>query len=330
MTLSQYFIDIELNSIGKSSALMYDTSPELQKWPITGQNQGAYENMADVDALLALQVPGPDASDEVFYAFERNLQSIKMGRRYSNSDFTSPLLGWYVYIAKYSPETIYRLYNEGNLGNRKVTHLIDFGFLDDWFQYIKNSNGLILGQRSSLLSIALLHGDEYAKRIYIEAFFDGTDKNPNRHVKNSNLLYAVDHMTVEERSNAKKMFLSGQRKIDPREVLSLYQSELFPLTSKEALAIIDINKYNENGTRMMSSYFSDAAGLGNEYYFKLLMADLADNDNQPNNFYCAACGVALYGEGLIGEPLITSILLGNGIPRVTKRNNTYVMGDFKE
>ena len=68
------------------------------------------------------------------------------------------------------------------------------------------------------------------------------------------------------------------------------------------LALIVEHAYGE---RYMSSYMIDGALLGNEVYLRTMIADAADNAEQHTNFYCAACGLALTSDGLLGSAYFT-------------------------
>ncbi len=292
----------------------------LKSWQLSELNEQTYENMADVDAVLNLPVPGSDASDDEFYVFEYELKNIKLGKRYSNYGTNTPLLAWYVYIAKYSPQTIYRLYNEKDLDDSKFAHLASFGYLPDWYESIDSPDNLILDSHKALLSLVHLKGEDYAKRVFLDTLFSGSEV---RKITLTNLLFSADKMTNKQKLRLKNMFLSGEREIDPRSVVSLYLTGKFNISEEDALEIIQINAFNEKNGRIASSYFVDAAGFGDIFYFIKLLEDTPHNDEQPSKSYCAACGVALYGEGPIGKPLIDMIIDDKVSLDVVKRNKTF-------
>ena len=284
-------------------------------------------NMADVDAILSLQVPQPNADKVAFIKFEQQLQNIKLGRRYSNHDYTTPLLTWYAYIAKYSPETIYYLFSLGKLGNRKFSHLISYGFLPTWPEYIEDPYKLLMTSRSALLSVAVSYSDDVAKDTFIHYFLKGKPGD-RRRIQLENFLYSIDRMSEAQVLQAKNLFLSHQRSIDSRNVLSLYHDGRLKLSKHEALTLIEMNKYN-HADRSMSSYFVDAVALGGDEYFRFLLEDIADNANQPSNFYCAACGLALFGEGLIGKTLIDKISREEDVS-ITATHNLFIISGEQE
>jgi hypothetical protein len=77
--------------------------------------------------------------------------------------------------------------------------------------------------------------------------------------------------------------------------------------------ILELIVEHGDSSRSMSSYFLHGAELGNTDYLDSLIGDAADNANQPRNFYCAACGLALVSDGLLGSTLIEAVANGQRI-----------------
>ncbi len=300
--------DIVLRTISPPTLRPRIQNP-YDKWYLGSWDEKTLENMADVDAILNLDIPTKGAGDEAFYHFSQRLKNIKMGRRYSAYGQTSPLLAADAYIAKYSPNTIYKLYNNGQYDSGRLSHLIKYGYLQDWPQHIHDIQTLVLSSHLALLSILMSQGHQAAAVAFTEAFFNFD--NPalsRRSISVRNLRFAHASMTAEQKNRLNTAFINGERIIDNRSVRSLKQSGILTITRRQAIKMIEnLGPENHSERRGMSSYFGHAAGYGSEYFFRLMVEDVVDNRKQPNHFYCAACGVAVFGEGLLGAPLIDRI-----------------------
>ena len=280
----------------------------LQQWYLGDWDKKTLANMADIDAVLALSIPDAEAGDPAFFQLSQQLKSVKMGRRYSVTGTTSPLLAFYVYIAKYSPNTIYRLFNSGDFDRGRLGHLIKYGYLHDWPEHIQDVQKLLLTEEELLLSLWLRDGKLVAQNAFIDAFFNFTNpKLAAERISLRNLAFAFTGMTAEQKNQLNRIFLDGQRRIDPRRVVALKRAGILTTTRKQTIALIKQLAGTPSSHRGMSSYFSDAVGLGSEYYLYLLIGDIVDNNEQPNHFYCAACGLAVFTEGLLGAPLIERV-----------------------
>lgn len=269
----------------------------------------AYKNTADIDALLNLRAPDKSASINEWHRFALSLDDIALGKRYSNSRQTTILLSWYAYIAKYKPEALYRLYNQGKLGSSKFEHLLQFGFLKYWDESINDTDKLLLNNRQAVLSLAYSKGAEEVRKRIAQVFFEEANKQTiklrGKHLRIENLLFAIKGMTSEEKSRILPILKRGVFQIDPRQLYRLKLTKLFE--DDDIASLIDqYAKTSSYSQRMMSGYMPDGAMLGNEKYIDIMMQDLEDNAKQPTNFYCAACGLALSTDGLVGYPLINA------------------------
>lgn len=282
----------------------------------TDFNEKAYKNTADIEALLNVKAPEKSASVNEWYRFALSLDDIELGKRYSNSGTTTILLGWYAYIAKYKPEALYKLYNQGKLGGSKFEHLLQFGFLKYWDESINDVDKLLLDNRQAVLTLAYSKGADQVRKRIAQAFFKEADKQTTKQwgkrLRIENLLFAIKGMTTNEKKRILPILKRDVFQIDPREFYRLKLTKLFS-DSDISLLIEQYAKQPSYSQRMMSGYMADGAMLGNEKYIKIMTQDLEDNAKQPTNFYCAACGLALSTDGLVGYPLINAAKKGKVI-----------------
>ena len=277
---------------------------EANKQPTLAVDEKVFAETADIDAILALQPPGKNASEQQWLDFAEQLDRIDTGSRYSNSNHTTPLLSWYAYIARHSPETIYRLYNQKQFNNARLGHLISFGLLPDWYKYIWDVGLLVLENNEALASIALHAGDKVATDLFIDAFFDSTLGQRRLHIEN--LRYALPYMSQQQREKVTPLLQSDVYIIDPRKISRLLLSDTFSAHSAELLDILNhaASQGSYRHSRSMASYYLDGAHLGDDIYIDLLIRDAKNNAKQPTNFYCSACSLALITDGLLGSALI--------------------------
>ena len=278
-------------------------------WRLGTLDETTLKNMADVDAVLDLNIPHKDAGDAAFYRFAQQLKSLKMGRRYSAHSQTSPLLAADAYIAKYSPSTIYNLYNNREYDMGRLGHLIKYGYLQDWSNHIQDQQKLILQSHLALQSILMSKGKSAAEQAFLSAFFNFDDPTLRKlTVSVRNLRFAHPAMSRQQKNRLVTAFMNGERRVDNRRIRGLKQEGILTITRRQAIQLIkDLGPQSYEKQRSMSSYFGHAAGYGSEYFFRLMVKDVVDNKKQPNHFYCSACGVAVFGEGLLGGPLIDHV-----------------------
>ncbi|MEH6458204.1 MAG: hypothetical protein V7749_17885 [Cocleimonas sp.] len=278
----------------------------------TKLNKTALKDTAAIEPLLALKPPEKDASVHEWYDFALSLDDLDLGKRYGNRGQTTPMLSWYAYIAKYKPQAIYKLYNQGKLGNIKFEHLLQFGFLKYWDEYVNDVDKLLLSENQTVLSMAYEKGVDVTRRRVSQAFFkvsndDFSSHNPNLEIEN--LLFAMKSMTDDEKVRVKEILEMGIFDIDPRFLYHLKLSDIFADDSTNEALVALIEKYAKRGSydrRSMSIYMVDGAILGNKKYIETMVKDLETNAKQPTNFYCAACGIALSADGLMAYPLINA------------------------
>lgn len=272
-------------------------------------NKKAFINTAKIGPLLKLKAPEKSAPLSEWYSFVLSLNDLDLGKRTGNSGQTTPLLSWYAYIAKHKPEALYKLYNQGKLGESKFEHLLRFGFLKYWDESINDVDSVLLETDQAVLSLAYNKGTAQARRRVAQAFFKLSENQitSSRHNKLEIgiLSFALKGMTDSEKSRVLPILKSGSYRIDPRDFYHLKHDKL--LSDSQIVSLID--QYAKQGSysqRMMSGYMMDGAILGNADYIKSMTRDLEDNAKQPPNFYCAACALALSSEGLLGYPLINA------------------------
>ncbi len=274
-------------------------------------NQSALKDTALIEPLLTLTAPNKDASIQEWYEFALSFDDLNLGKRYGNYGQTTPMLAWYAYIAKHKPQAIYKLHNQGKLHSSKFEHLIRFGFLRYWDEYVNNVDELLISDSQAVLSMAYTRGEEHARKRVAQAFFKHGENSLGASSKVDlefdNLLFAMKSMSNDDLQRVLPILQSGSYDIDPRDIIRLKLSPIF--SEKDEILSELIVKYAEKpgyGSRMMSSYMVDAAILGEQKYIKAMIKDVEHNAEQPTNFYCAACGLALSTDGLIAFPLVNA------------------------
>jgi hypothetical protein len=315
-----------------------DQSPSSENKTFSLLNVGAsssavdksvLENTANIEQLLALKAPQKDASLNAWYQFALSLDSVELGKRFSNSDVTTPLLSWYALIAKHKPAVIYKLYNQGKIGNRKLEHLLRYGFLPYWEQHIDKVEQLLLKNEQAVMSLAINKGEAHARRQVADAFFKlGTSisSNSRRKLQIGLLRFAMKAMKPSELEEVLPILQRGIFDVDPRDIIQLRQTAVFKGKQAELLALI---KHYSNGPgysgRMMSKYLVHAALLGDKSSLQSMIDDAEFNAKQPTNFYCAACGIAMSSDGLLGMPLINASKRGRIVIKTNPDQSGFVL-----
>ena len=273
-------------------------------------NKPVLENSANIEQLLALKAPQKDAPLNAWYQFALSLDSVDLGKRFGNSDVTTPLLAWYALIAKQKPAVIYKLYNQGKIGNRKLEHLLRYGFLQYWQQHIDKVDQLLLKNEQAVMSLAVNKGEGHARRQVADAFLKlgkSLSTNSTRELEISLLRFAMKAMSPSELDEVLPILQRGNFKVDPRDIIQLRQTALFKDKQAELLALITYYSNSAGySSRMMSKYLVHAALLGDKSSLQAMIDDAEFNAKQPTNFYCAACGIAMSADGLLGMPLINA------------------------
>jgi hypothetical protein len=152
----------------------------------------------------------------------------------------------------------------------------------------------------------------------IDAFFARSDLRIQ--LKLECLRFALPAMTDDEVERFIPHLRNSLYRPDPRRFRGMLQSDRFAGREGELLSLIVEYAYS---SRSMSSYLVDGALLGNSHYVHELLSDLSDNAKQPTNFYCAACGLALATDGVIGSALLQAI--GNGQPLAVSHDGVQIV-----
>ena len=294
-----YFSDIQNNAFPDSVSI---------EWDVGAIDEDVLKDTANIKHLLALDPPRPGAPDDEWARFMAALDQVEMGKRYSNSGVTTPLLGWYAYIAKHHPASIYNLLEKHRRGNSLFNHLIQFGFLKDWADKMKDRDRILLNSNEALLVYSISRGEAEAQRDVANAFFsyagiknnsDSTYKLKPLDINLKNIIFSMNAMTETEKQQVLPLLQSGIFKFDPRAVEHLVNLE--SMEHDGLLALIRMYAYPN---KSMSSYMTTGALLGAKDYVTNMVEDVHDNAKQPTNFYCSACGLALTADGLIGQELV--------------------------
>lgn len=274
----------------------------------TGRYETVLADLPDIDALVALQPPSADAPTHEWVAFGRSLPEVDSGQRYGNHGITTPILVWYALIARNRPEAIYQLHAEKVVGDSQLGHLIQFGLLPDWYEHLENADALILTDGAALTSLAVAEGIDFARRRFADAFLAAEGRR--RRLSMENLRFSLASMNEAEIAAVLPKLQSGTFDVDARGLRRLMLGGRFD-DAREAVLALMVD--NGSSSRSMSSYFVHGAELGHADYVDGLIGDAADNARQPTNFYCAACGLALVTDGLLGTPLIEAVAGGRRV-----------------
>lgn len=262
----------------------------------------------DSMAFANLSPPPLDAPEEQWLTFAHQVKNTKTGSRHDNSDYTSPLLPWYVYIARHSPEAIYTLYKERAINSRIMGHLIQFGLLPEWYEEMGDARKLLLNESSALINLAVHRGSDFARKEVISLLRENESKPIS--VRVGPLLFALPAMQAQEVDNMLAQMRDGSMRIDPRSLRALMLEPRLKGRSSEMLAIMRTQargSYSSPRSRSMSSYFLHGAELGGVDYVEYLIGDAKENNSQPTNFYCAACALALMSDGIAGSALLDAL-----------------------
>ena len=269
-----------------------------------------YRNTAELEPILSLTLPDKNASVDAWYRFALSLDDLELGQRYDNSADATPLLSWYTLIAKYKPQALYKLYNQGKLNEMKFNHLLRFGYLKYWDESIVDTDEVLLSNSQAVLTMAYHKGVNKTRVHVKQAFFKlaetqlGRTKKPDLDIEN--LLFAIKGMSNEEKTKVPVLLKSGVFSIDPQYLYRLKLDETF---NDNQLIVALIKQYSEkirDKEKVFASYMVDGALLGSKQYIQTMIDNVEFNADQRRADYCAACGLALSTEGLIGFPLINA------------------------
>lgn len=257
--------------------------------------------------------PATGATNAEWLAFAHQVHDTETGSQHDNSDYTTPLLPWYAYIARQNPHAIYTLYQERNINDRIMGHLIQFGLLPQWYEEMEGAQKLLLSEPAALINLAVQRGSDFARAELISLLRNGEAQRGR--VGAGPLLFAISGMRDDEIDKLLTQLGSGALRLDPRSLRTLMQEPRVESRESEMLAILRVQaqRYGSSSSRSMSSYFLHGAELGAQDYVSNLVADVQDNDGQPTNFYCAACYLALVSDGMVGKTLTQAVQAGRTV-----------------
>lgn len=275
---------------------------EQQEAPAT-ENKASETKQANklpgIDYLLSITPPPVDAPVQQWVLFGNEVIGFAMeGKTFSHA------MVWLAYIAKNKPEAFMELYKNRKIEGRQLEMLIQLGFIPDWMDSLPDSGKFLLSSEDALLHLATVHGDEKAKLIFIDAFFQDYPLGNSVHISMESIIYAISAMTEDQRNNILPHLQDGGFAWDPRDINSLLHTGLYNRQEKVLLEMIRSSAYEE---KSMSSYILDGAYLGEPMYIDQMLQDAKENAQQPTNFYCAACYLALVTDGLAGSALLKAV-----------------------
>ena len=271
---------------------------------------------ANLEQILALEVPKPSDKVEIWQEFLISLEGIQLPKHTRPKSNISPLLAFYVYVAKYQPEIFYQQMDQSGMNESFISNLLRLGLLPDWYNQIENPERWFLLSRNAIKSYAVKEGLQNAKATTAKAFL--SEQPRSVYVDLTNLRFASSEMSNSEMTSVIRRLLKGYFKYDPRKVESLIG--LPQISNSELVRLIKNNAYS---SKSMSSYMTTAVRLGDEEYIYTMANDAENNAKQPTNFYCSACGLSLYSDGMIGQPLIDAAKQSN--IQVEQENNQLII-----
>lgn len=275
----------------------------------------------EAKAYTLLSPPPPGADKAQWLQFAHRVKETKTGSRHDNRDYTTPMLPWYVYIARQSPETIYTLYEDHTIGSRTLAHLIQFGLLPDWYEQLEGARKLLLSEPQALINLAVHRSIAFARAELVSLLRENESQKIS--VSAGPLLFALSGMQDHEVDYILSQMRNGTMRIDPRSLRRLMLEPRLKGREDEMLQAMRTqaeNGYNSPKSRSMSSYFLHGAELGAADYVSNLINDVSDNNSQPTNFYCAACALALVSDGLTASSLIDAVKQGRSITIADRAN----------
>lgn len=291
-------------------------TPTLQPLPAVVQTANA---PAPIILFSQLVPPADEAPTAEWLNFAHQVKETRTDTRHDNNDYTTPLLSWYVYIARHHPDAIYEFYASRNINDRLFSHLLQFGLLPDWYEKLPNASQLLLKDSTALINLATHRGIDFARGELITAI---RGKQGERFsIEGDHLLFAMSAMDSYEIEQLFSRIQQGAIVVDPRDLRALGFVPELAGKERELLAAIAAQGTRGYSQRAMSSYFLHAAELGGTSYVEQMLPDAQDNAAQPTNFYCAACYLALVSDGLIGSTLIDHVNKHDRLYVTPRRND---------
>lgn len=293
-----------------------------ESWELGEVNQDVLENTADLESFLALQPPRDSAPAADWVKFIKQLDVIKLGKHYRNSGVTSPLLTWYAYAAKHRPDVVVQMRESEELDGSKFNHLIRSGFLADWYKYAEQKDEILLSSSDALIAYAVGVGIADARAVIAKVLLSlvAADSSGSRRAIDLEVVrFAAPAMTTAELNRVVAHLASGNFNLDSRDVKALIGE---PAIDRNAL--LSLVRKHADSHKSMSSYMTTGAQLGALEYVEIMAGDIKDNADQPTNFYCSACGLAIVSDGLIG-PLVSEALDDNALLVSQEATGSFVL-----
>jgi hypothetical protein len=284
-----------LDSQGNNQA-----TPEIKAAPVVFSpepDEKIYKNTPDLDAISALSIPNPSEPIEQWERFWINIEALDLGPSGSPMGSTSPILAFYVYIAKHQPDLFYQKMNFMISHYSFVEKIMRLGLLGDWYDHVNKPDRWLLISKGAVKSLVAKVGEEKGRRLVANAFIFSSLNSVK--VSLYNLRFASGAMTKAETELVLDRLLSEKFKYDPREVKALIGVNT--ISNKQLIQLIKTQAYSQ---KSMSSYMTSALRAGDPEYVYVMAKDAANNADQPTNFYCSGCSLSLYTEGLIGDALV--------------------------
>ena len=182
-----------------------------------------------------------------------------------------------------------------------VSELLRLNLLKNWYSEVSRPDRWLLISEQAVASVSVNYGLENAKKFTSDAFLYG--ENLDKRVSLTNLRFASTVMTEPEFRAVLHRLESGDFTYDPRSVISLAD-----ISFVDKNLLINLIKKKAYSSKSMSSFMTDAASLGDTEYIYVMAKDVANNASQPSNFYCSACALSLYTDGIIGEHLVAAAI----------------------
>ncbi len=292
----QYLPDLQaglvsLNTDGSDSREDYEGLDE--------KTQSVVERSVDLDALMALSPPRHDAPVDEWVEFLGSVNNIPMPRGQRGARY-SPLMVWYAYVARHRPEALYALYGTQTVNYGTIDHLVQSGFIQDWYHSIPPDSGLLLYSNTANLSYALGVGADARRNMagYWLAALSGRERR-RLPLGLDQLPFAMGAMSDEEIETLMPHLLAIDAQIDPRDIRFLVQTGRFERA--DLLALMRKHAYTD---KSMFGFVTMAMRLGAEEYVPTLIADMPDKSGEPIDWYCPPCAFALVADGLVGRRLM--------------------------
>lgn len=275
---------------------------QIVTWQDTGVDYSRENLTASIEDILAVTPPAPNAPPTAWMEFAHALDSIEGGNRHGNHGITSPLLPFFAYIARHNPETFYKLLRDDRISDWVFTHFLQVGLLEDWPERHFNPRAVVLKKPSAVLRLAVTEGVPSTRERIQQTMFDlardkdmADDFRPSLSV----LRFAMAGMSVSERKMVIDTLLNGPYQVNPNGV-----EKLVDMKGVDNNRLLSLIRKHGDLSQSRGSYMTTGALLGGKAYVEAMLDDLKNNDDQSSHIYCAACGIIMTTDGLIGDPAV--------------------------